>query len=162
MNKKLLPYAYGCMFLILFFLERTSKGYALYYLHDQPPRLIINGIALLFSWNRGITWGFCQTITSLGSFILTAIIIAILLAFLSFTIQEYRQNKSIIPHLCVLVGGISNLVDRIAFGAVIDFILCYYKSWYWPVFNIADMLIVCGMFFIIGRIWYEHTRKSSC
>lgn len=45
----------------------------------------------------------------------------------------------------VLGGAVGNLVDRIAYGYVIDFFDVYYQSWHWPVFNIADSAIDIGV-----------------
>jgi signal peptidase II len=45
----------------------------------------------------------------------------------------------------VLGGAIGNLVDRIAYGYVIDFLDVYYRTWHWPAFNIADSAICIGV-----------------
>ncbi|SJM93678.1 Lipoprotein signal peptidase (fragment) [Crenothrix polyspora] len=45
----------------------------------------------------------------------------------------------------VLGGAIGNLIDRLAYGYVIDFLDVYYQDWHWPAFNIADSAIVVGV-----------------
>lgn len=45
----------------------------------------------------------------------------------------------------VLGGAMGNLIDRVAYGYVIDFLDVYYKSWHWPAFNIADSAICIGV-----------------
>lgn len=45
---------------------------------------------------------------------------------------------------CILGGAVGNLIDRIAYGAVIDFIDLHYKALHWPAFNVADIAISCG------------------
>ena len=48
--------------------------------------------------------------------------------------------------LGAIVGGaISNVIDRLRFGAVVDFIHAHIGSWSWYVFNLADAAIVCGV-----------------
>ncbi len=49
----------------------------------------------------------------------------------------------------VLGGAIGNLIDRILYGYVIDFILFYYHEWSYPAFNIADSAITCGVALIL-------------
>ena len=49
----------------------------------------------------------------------------------------------------VLAGAIGNLFDRLVFGYVIDFIQLYWKNWYWPAFNIADMSICVGAVMVV-------------
>jgi len=45
----------------------------------------------------------------------------------------------------VLGGAVGNLIDRVAYGYVIDFFDVYYQSWHWPVFNVADSAIDIGV-----------------
>ena len=45
----------------------------------------------------------------------------------------------------VLGGAIGNLIDRVAYGYVIDFLDVYYQDWHWPAFNIADSAICIGV-----------------
>lgn len=45
----------------------------------------------------------------------------------------------------VLGGALGNLIDRIAYGYVIDFLDVYYAEWHWPAFNIADSAITVGV-----------------
>ena len=49
----------------------------------------------------------------------------------------------------VLGGAIGNLIDRILYGYVVDFILFYYHQWSYPAFNIADTAISCGVALIL-------------
>jgi signal peptidase II len=49
----------------------------------------------------------------------------------------------------VLGGAIGNLIDRILYGYVVDFILFYYHQWSYPAFNIADTAISCGVVLIL-------------
>jgi signal peptidase II len=44
----------------------------------------------------------------------------------------------------VLGGAVGNLVDRVLYGYVIDFLDIYYRSWHWPAFNVADAAITIG------------------
>jgi signal peptidase II len=49
----------------------------------------------------------------------------------------------------VLGGAIGNIIDRVLYGYVIDFLLFYYKDWSYPAFNIADSAITCGVVLIL-------------
>lgn len=52
--------------------------------------------------------------------------------------------------LMLLLGGaVGNLVDRIRFGYVVDFIDVHYNNWHWPAFNIADSAIVIGVILML-------------
>jgi signal peptidase II len=58
-----------------------------------------------------------------------------------------QKHESLIAiALCLILGGaVGNLIDRIAYGYVIDFIDVYYKTWHWPAFNVADSAICIGV-----------------
>jgi len=49
----------------------------------------------------------------------------------------------------VLGGAIGNLIDRLVYGYVIDFLDVYYQTWHWPAFNIADSAITLGVILML-------------
>jgi signal peptidase II len=60
---------------------------------------------------------------------------------------------------CIAGGAIGNLVDRVARGYVVDFIHAHYRSFDWPVFNVADIAIAVGIgLFVIGQM---HMRTPN-
>ncbi|MBX2824479.1 MAG: signal peptidase II [Gammaproteobacteria bacterium] len=61
-----------------------------------------------------------------------------------------RQEKLLTWSLALILGGaIGNLIDRVAYGHVIDFIQWHYKGSYFPTFNIADAAITMGALLLI-------------
>jgi len=69
------------------------------------------------------------------------------------TIWLYRLKKHelllAVALSLVLGGAIGNLIDRVAYGYVIDFLDVYYQTWHWPAFNVADMAICLGVFLML-------------
>ena len=55
----------------------------------------------------------------------------------------------------MLAGALSNIVDRITYGAVIDFVDFHIFGYHWPTFNIADAFIVCGVLGIMIQSMFE-------
>ena len=49
----------------------------------------------------------------------------------------------------VLGGAIGNLIDRLVYGYVIDFLDVYYQTWHWPAFNVADSAITIGVILML-------------
>ena len=49
----------------------------------------------------------------------------------------------------VLGGALGNLIDRVLYGYVIDFLDVYYGEWHWPAFNVADSAITVGVIFLL-------------
>jgi len=58
---------------------------------------------------------------------------------------EKHERLMAVALSMVLGGAIGNLIDRVAYGYVIDFLDVYYKQWHWPAFNIADSAICIGV-----------------
>ena len=77
--------------------------------------------------------------------ILISIIVSVYL--LCLLIKHASSNhRALNLSITMIAGGaLGNLVDRIAQGYVVDFLLFYYENWYFPAFNVADSLITIGM-----------------
>jgi len=79
--------------------------------------------------------------------------IVVTLAALGFVFYLYRFNP---PQTrwgraalyMISGGGLGNLVDRVAYGEVIDFVLIYFRGFFWPAFNLADSCITVGVAFL--------------
>lgn len=70
--------------------------------------------------------------------------ISIIIAVWLSRLQKHETLLAIALSL-VLGGAIGNLIDRLAYGYVIDFLDVYYGTWHWPAFNIADSAITLGV-----------------
>ncbi|MDP6485078.1 MAG: signal peptidase II, partial [Nitrospinota bacterium] len=69
------------------------------------------------------------------------------LVFVFFLYRYSPSTHAYGRHALMLIfgGGLGNLVDRLAYGEVIDFIDVYYGSYHWPAFNLADSCISAGV-----------------
>ncbi len=77
-----------------------------------------------------------------------AIFISIFLVHWLRTLGPHQNLLSIALGM-ILGGGVGNLIDRLSFGYVVDFISLHYAGWYWPTFNIADTAITIGAILLI-------------
>ncbi len=73
-----------------------------------------------------------------------AIFISIVIAVWLARLKQHETLLAVALSL-VLGGAIGNLIDRLAYGYVIDFLDVYYQNWHWPAFNIADSAITLGV-----------------
>lgn len=107
-------------------------------------------------WNRGVSYGLFQQHTDWGRWLL---IIVSAVAALGFSVWLTRvRDRILAAALGLLIGGaIGNLVDRVAYGAVFDFIHFHWGSFSWYVFNIADAAIVAG---VVGLL-YDAVRSRN-
>ncbi len=77
-----------------------------------------------------------------------ALIISTVLAIWLYRLQKHETLLAVALAL-VLGGAIGNLIDRLAYGYVIDFLDVYYQDWHFPAFNIADSAISLGVFLML-------------
>ena len=105
-------------------------------------------------WNKGISFGMFNHETDYGPMILIGISVVITLIFLYILMTKPVSMQA--WGIALIIGGaIGNVIDRLRFGAVIDFIDVHIGDYHWPAFNIADacicvgvaMLLVLGLFF---------------
>jgi len=133
----------GFIFAALFTLDRSTKYYALH--HFANGFYVNNFLSFDLAFNRGISWSMFHSANDLV-FIAVSSLIAIIIAGLVWhTVDSYRAGNVIIGELCVLAGATSNLVDRVVYRGVVDFIHLSYGNFSWPLFNIADVSIVVGV-----------------
>ncbi len=103
---------------------------------------------LVLVHNRGASFGIFSDAPGWASIalIVFAIIISIVLAIWMWQAQETLLSVA----LGLVIGGaIGNVIDRIRFGAVVDFLDFYAGGWHWPAFNVADSAITLGVILLI-------------
>jgi signal peptidase II len=79
-----------------------------------------------------------------------------------FMLRKARLDQKILHWALALVAGgaVGNLVDRIYYGVVTDFVLWHYQSHEWPVFNVADIVLVVGVGLMFIDIQKENKREK--
>ncbi|MBD5542500.1 MAG: signal peptidase II [Lachnospiraceae bacterium] len=133
----------------LLFLDQYTKYLAITDLKDQSAVSLIDGILeLRYLENKGAAFGMLQNKKAL--FIFMTVVMLTVIFYVFFKLPQ--QKKFIIwqVFMCLIcAGGIGNMIDRIRFDYVVDFI--YFKIIDFPVFNVADIMITIGtvLFFIV-------------
>ncbi len=61
----------------------------------------------------------------------------------------------------VLGGAIGNLIDRIRYGEVVDFLLVYWREWHWPAFNVADSAISIGVVVLVWSMTFGQLGRGQ-
>lgn len=66
-----------------------------------------------------------------------------------------------IAALALIIGGaVGNVIDRVRFGAVLDFLDFHYRNLHWPAFNLADSFICVGVFILICLEFMDSKKKG--
>ena len=110
-------------------------------------------------WNEGIAFGLLSFNKSIFYNILTIIILFIDLVICLMVTKSVGLRKYAL--LMILGGALGNIFDRIFYKAVPDFIDLHYGNFHWFIFNIADIFITVGVFFLIlFEIFYNTKEKK--
>ena len=111
---------------------------------------------LVLVWNRGISYGLFAADSQGQVWFLVAVKTAITLALIIWLVRNIDKLTAIA--LGLLIGGaIGNTIDRVLYGAVVDFASLHAFGYYWYVFNLADVWVVAGVAlllydaFLVGR-----------
>ena len=112
--------------------------------------------------NRGMAFGLMnRPDSSFGYyFLVSAVILAILLIILWFS-RLKEGDRSLVFGLSLILGGaLGNLIDRLRFKEVTDYLDFFIGSYHWPSFNLADCAITVGAFWIVIHILFSSARKN--
>lgn len=140
--------------LIALVLDQLTKLYAILYLKDAPPQIFLGGIFRIeYAENEG---AFLSLMSSLPDevrfWILTVLNGVVLLGLAIYLIWSKEVPKaSFLPLALVVAGGLGNLIDRIRFHFVVDFLNLGIGGLRTGIFNIADMFITAGF---VLMAWY--------
>ncbi len=102
------------------------------------------GLDLTMVWNRGVTFGLLW-----GDSFAVQLLLALAAAGIALFLLRWMARAEtawVAAALGSVIGGaIGNVIDRLRFGAVVDFVDVHLAGWHWYVFNLADAGIVCGV-----------------
>ncbi len=129
-------------------------------LHQTIP-LIPNFFNITYVENPGAAFGLMANMDAFWRNILLGGVSGLAIVMLiSFYRQYARDNGAIkLALVLVLAGAIGNLLDRIRFGVVIDFVDVHWYEYHWPAFNIADSAICIGVGIWFWQLWLENPEK---
>ncbi|SAI56472.1 lipoprotein signal peptidase [Bordetella ansorpii] len=70
--------------------------------------------------------------------------------FITWMLRRTKGQPRFCLALTLIMGGaLGNVIDRVAYGHVVDFLLFYWRDWYYPAFNLADVGITCGAVLLV-------------
>jgi len=126
------------------------------------PIVLMPSLALTKAYNTGAAFSFLGEASGWQRWFfsgLAVVVCGVLLAWLRRLSATERRTALALS--LILGGAVGNLIDRVIYGHVIDFIDVYYKTWHWPTFNIADSAITLGAALLLLDAWLVHRSKTS-
>ncbi len=141
---------------LVLLLDQLSKWSALSNLKLGIPEEVLPFMNWLLLFNPGAAFSFLAQSSGWQRWFFTILGLAASL-YILWLLRKNQSDKMLSWALSLILGGaLGNVLDRIMYGAVVDFIDLHYGNWHWPAFNIADSAICMGAALIV----LSELRKS--
>lgn len=146
---------------VILILDQCTKLLADALLSGQQAVVLLPFLALRKAYNYGAAFSFLGDASGWQRWffiILALVVIAVLIAWLNrLPAEDLRARVALV---LILGGAAGNVIDRLVYGYVIDFIDVFYGSWHWPTFNIADSAISVGAALLLLDALLGHRKVS--
>ncbi|HUU12794.1 MAG TPA: signal peptidase II, partial [Terriglobia bacterium] len=156
---------YAAIALIVFAGDQATKVLV----KDSVPEhtvipIIPHFLNLTHTKNAGVAFGlFSDAPAPWKTAVLIVVSVVLLVAVAGIVVRSRHLHWESGVGLAMILGGaLSNLLDRIRTGRVVDFVDVYFRSYHWPTFNLADSAIVVGaIFLILQLIFFESDSHAT-
>jgi len=149
---------------LVYALDQFTKFIVIGALEPSIPHPVIPGfLNWTLAFNTGAAFSFLAGQAGWQRWLFTALAIGVSIVLALWLSRTPRRDwRTALPLALVIGGALGNLVDRLRFGHVIDFIQVYYQQWYFPAFNIADSAISVGAVLLLwfGLRGHDKSAKS--
>ncbi len=130
--------------LVVILLDQASKITMSQYLLYGQSEAITSYFNLVMVYNKGAAFSFLSDQPGWQRYFFTAVSVIASL-FILWMLKRNPTQRLFCWALALILGGaIGNLIDRIAYGQVTDFLDLHVGGWHWPAFNVADSAITLG------------------
>ena len=128
----------------IIFLDQISKWLVLGALQPGDSRYVAPFFNWVLTFNTGAAFSFLSDAGGWQRWFFTALALGVsawIVSMLRTHSSEFRMSLAL---TMILGGALGNVIDRIRFGAVVDFVQWHAAGYYWPAFNVADSAITLG------------------
>jgi signal peptidase II len=141
---------------LLVILDQLTKFLAVQWIQPGSSIPLLPFLSLVLTYNTGAAFSFLAGASGWQRWFFVLIALAAS-ALIIWMLHRHRSETFLCFGLALILGGaIGNLVDRVMVGAVVDFILVYWRQYQWPAFNVADSCITVGA----GMLIWDSLRQS--
>jgi signal peptidase II len=144
-------------------LDQLTKIIVLDTLQPYVPHPVIPGfLNWTLAFNTGAAFSFLADQEGWQRWVFTGIAVVVSAVLTSWLARISRKDwRTALPLALVIGGALGNLIDRLRFGHVTDFIQVYYREWAFPSFNIADSAISIGAVLLVWFGLFMHGKAAT-
>ncbi len=131
-------------------LDWWTKHLASQHLELYRPVELTSWLNMTLAHNTGAAFSFLASAGGWQRWFFSIVAVVISVVLLIWLWRLPNRSRLLPTALSLVLGGaIGNLIDRVRFGYVVDFIDVHYAGYHWPAFNVADSAIVIGVILIL-------------
>lgn len=147
--------------LVVIALDQFAKAIVLHALEPQVPHTVIPGLLnWTLAFNTGAAFSFLANQEGWQRWLFTTLAVVVSAVLVRWLTQTPRKEwRTALPLALVIGGAVGNLIDRLRFGHVVDFIQVYHEQWTFPAFNVADSAISVGAVLLVWFGLFARSRK---
>lgn len=145
--------------LVVILLDQLTKYLADAHLAYQVPVPVLPFLDWTLVYNTGASFSLLSDAGGWQRWLFTALAIGVSAMLVHWLRQTPRRQLWVaIPYALIIAGAIGNVIDRIRFGHVIDFVDVHWQGWHFPAFNVADSAITLGAIGLIAGLVFARDR----
>ena len=110
---------------------------------------VCTGCNLVLAHNTGAAFSFLADAGGWQRWAFAALAAAVIVAMIVLLVRNSHRKLLSLSLTLIAAGALGNMIDRTVYGYVVDFLDFYWQGWHWPAFNVADVAICGGAFFLI-------------
>jgi signal peptidase II len=138
--------------LLVLVLDQISKGWVLANFRLMDRQIVTSFFNLVLVFNAGASFSFLADAGGWQKWFFVALALGISLWLLSL-LRKHAHERLMPAALSLILGGaLGNVVDRLRFDAVVDFLDFHLAGYHWPAFNVADSAIFVG---VALMLWHQ-------
>ena len=128
----------------------------------QPPQVIpvLPFFNIVMAWNRGVSFGLFNEESVFSQWFLPVLLLAIVAVLLEWLRRSEHRYTAVALGL-IIGGALGNVIDRVHYGAVADFLDVHAFGWHWPAFNVADSGITVGAVMLVLESLFGGAEKNN-
>ncbi len=144
---------------LVIILDQISKLWIIsHFVYGEGLR-VTDFFNLVHARNMGAAFSFLSDAGGWQRWLFSAIAV-VAAVWITWLLRKHAQEKLFCFALALILGGaLGNLIDRIAYGYVVDFLDFYWKSYHFPAFNVADSAITCGATLLVLESFMKKQEK---
>ena len=139
-------------------IDQISKWIVLGALQPGDSRYVAPFFNWVLTFNSGAAFSFLADAGGWQRWLFTLLALAVSVWIVTLLRRHSSEFRLSLALTLVLGGALGNVIDRVRFGAVVDFIQWHVAGYYWPAFNVADSAITLGAVFLV---WDQFASKPA-